>query len=141
MPRYENEQKLMTFKNRRGRSPLLLVCEFELISRTLVRKASLPVRVQANQVPPATSSLPPSISVSSHHDNGFVGLDDNINKRIINTKIHKTICIEEEEDSLPIVVFISVEEEKEGIQRMRFPYEHRYTHAFFFFSPNAWILF
>jgi len=43
-------------------------------SLKLVRKATLPSLVEANQVPPHSSSLPPKIVSPSHHANGDVGL-------------------------------------------------------------------
>lgn len=65
-----------TWRKRIGRWPLLIgrFREAEGGSRTLVRNASLPFLAEANQVPPARPSLPPSMwRCSSHHARGRVG--------------------------------------------------------------------
>lgn len=63
-----------TSKNRTIRSPLLLASGIGWTSRTFVRKANLPSLLQANHVPPASPSRPPSISPPCHHARASVGL-------------------------------------------------------------------
>lgn len=66
-----------TSRKRRIRLPLLLASGFERTSRTFVRKANLPSLLQANHVPPASTSRPPSISPPCHHARASVGLQRN----------------------------------------------------------------
>ena len=66
-----------TSKNRTIRSPLLLASGIGWTSRTFVRKANLPSLLQANHVPPASPSRPPSISPPCHHARASVGLQKN----------------------------------------------------------------
>ena len=65
---------MYTSKKSTGRSPRLFASGRVWSSNTFVIKATLPPLEQANHVPPATSSLPPSISQPSHQANGSVGL-------------------------------------------------------------------
>lgn len=66
----------ITCKNLTGKSPLVLAQGRWSGSKTLVKKASLPSLVHPSHVPPASTSLPPSIFrwPSPHHATGFVGL-------------------------------------------------------------------
>lgn len=126
-------KKKFTSKKRTGRSPLLMATGRLESSLTLVTKASLPSRPHASHVPPARPSLPPKISLPSHHARGSVGLprthkttSSNQSVRLFVIANRTQFCEnifkwarsgEGGRDS-PGVVLVSVEQEDEGVERM-----------------------
>lgn len=127
----------VTSKKRTGSSPRLFASGNGWSSSTFVRRATLPVLEQANHVPPATASLPPNISLPSHHATGSVGLQKFPEKKERNgitiisikySKIHKKISIKPVKLSLPVVILISVLQEKQRIEWMSLPNKSCYAH-------------
>lgn len=143
-----------TSKNLFGNSPLDLEPDQGSGSLKFVRKATFPSLVHPIHVPPPSSSLPPNIawpSPSPHHPTGFVGLSSCSIKPITimssnfrrnslakwtieaNNQWKDTFYAKKERIEIaigmPVMEFVSVEEEEELVGRMRLPRPCSYAHA------------
>lgn len=112
-------------KKRRGRSPRDLATGKDEVSLKLVRKARRPCLVHPSHVPPPTRSLPPTVSPSSHQRSASVALHKHLR---VNHGSSQS-GFDSIQSQSPVVIFISVEEEKKRVKRMRLPQKHCYAHS------------